>query len=118
MRERDDRSHDRGVVGPRYQLGDEPPVDLQLVDREASQVAHAGIAGAEVVDRYHHAHAAQLLENRHGFFRVAHQRALGDLDLEKARLELCSLQRLADHLQEVPLPELERRQVDRYAQRR
>ena len=43
---------------------DEHAVDLEFVDREAAQVAHARVAGAEVVDRDQHSHGAQLLENR------------------------------------------------------
>src|SRR5207244_10933914 len=37
VRQRHDRFHDRGIVGPRYQLGDEAAIDLQLVDRKAAQ---------------------------------------------------------------------------------
>ena len=39
-------------------VADERPVDLQLVDREALEVAQARVAGAEVVDRQAHAHLA------------------------------------------------------------
>src|SRR5256886_9015699 len=39
-------------------------------------------------------HAAELLQDGHGLFRIAHQGALGNLHLEKAWLEVCGLQRL------------------------
>src|SRR5207302_4393826 len=93
VRQRHDRFHDRGIVGPRYQLGDEAAIDLQLVDRKAAPVTHARVAGAEVVDRHYHPHAAELLQDGHGLFRIAHQRALGDLHLEKAWLEVGGLER-------------------------
>src|SRR6185437_8787040 len=51
MRERDDRAHDRGVLPERSHLLDEAAIDLELVDRKAAQIAHARVAGAEVIDR-------------------------------------------------------------------
>jgi hypothetical protein len=44
------------------QVADEALVDLQLVHREALEVAQAGIAGAEIVDRQAHAHRRDLLQ--------------------------------------------------------
>src|SRR5260221_4959473 len=87
MSERDDRAHDGGILGSRHDLADESPVDLQLVDRKSPQIAHAGVAGAEGVDRYQYAHRTQFLENGDRLFRIAHHRAFGEFHLEIARFE-------------------------------
>ncbi len=61
--ERDDGADNGCVLRTADDVIDEHPVDLELVDREAAQITHARIAGAEVVHRHQHAHGAQLFEN-------------------------------------------------------
>jgi hypothetical protein len=53
------------VVGAGDQAGDERAIDLQLVDRQAAQVAERRVAGAEIVDDDPHAHLVQALEAVH-----------------------------------------------------
>src|SRR5690349_6636263 len=48
------------VVG---EIADERAIDLQLADRELTQVAETGITRSEVVDRKLHAHGSQLFEH-------------------------------------------------------
>src|SRR5690242_6356023 len=49
--ERDDGADDRHRVRVLLHLRDEGAVDLDLVEREALEVAQAGITGAEIVER-------------------------------------------------------------------
>src|SRR6185437_7500186 len=117
VRQGDDRLHDGGI-GLAAELAHERAIDLQLVDREAPQIVDARIAGAEVIDRHHHPHAAQLLENRRRLLRVGHHRALGELDLEIPRIESGVRERAFHHIEQIAPPELGRRDVDGHAQLR
>ena len=67
------------------QLLDERAVDLDLVEREALQIAEARIAGAEIVERDADAHAAQRMEDRDHASRAFQEDRFGDLDLEPVR---------------------------------
>src|SRR5262249_25751998 len=97
--------------------GDETAVDLQFVDREAPQVTHARVAGAEVIDRHQHTHATDRFEDDDRFLGIAHHRALGQLDLEVLRIELRRLERLADLLYQGRKAELRWRKIHRHAHR-
>ena len=50
-RECNDRFHDCRVIAVRRHMVDEGAIDLERVQREALQVAQAGITGSEVVER-------------------------------------------------------------------
>ena len=63
---------------------DEGAVDLDLVEREALQIAQRGIAGAEIVKRDPHPQAAELMQHRQRDLVVANEHRLGDLELEPA----------------------------------
>src|SRR5204862_302964 len=104
--ERDDGTHDRRVFRTPRHVFDEAAVDLQLVDRKAAQVAHARVAGAEVVDRHQHAHAADGFQDADRLLRIAHDGALGELDLEKPRIQRSRIERPPDLVDEVREPEL------------
>ena len=67
------------------ELADEGAVDLDLVDREAAQVAQRGIAGAEIVERDAEAGARSWPMRVAAASRSLDQDALGDLELEPAR---------------------------------
>src|SRR5262245_50349696 len=62
LRDHDDRAHDRGAVGTVREIANERLIDLEAGDREALEIAQAGIAGAEIVERYAHAHRAQFAQ--------------------------------------------------------
>src|ERR1700674_156897 len=55
----DHRGHDGGLVGSGGDLADERLVDLEGVDRKLSQIAQAGVARPEVVDRQLHPFRSQ-----------------------------------------------------------
>src|SRR5450756_2082882 len=46
-----DRPHDRDAIRTLRQILDERAVDLDLVERKASEIAEAGISGAKIVHR-------------------------------------------------------------------
>ena len=51
LRQCQDGAHDGRVVGVGQHVAHEAPVDLDLVQRQAFEVAQAGVPGAEVVQR-------------------------------------------------------------------
>src|SRR5271168_3443759 len=115
MGERDDCAHDGSVLRARSHLLDKAAVDLELVDRKATQVAHAGVAGAEVIDRDQHAHTADGFQNMYRLLGIAHDRGLGQLDLEKCRVEPRGVKSAANLRYEIHEAELRRRKIDRDA---
>src|SRR6516165_5020948 len=79
--------HDRrGTVGF-GNVADKAAVDLDLVEREALQIAERGIAGAEIVERDAYPDRTQLMQDRKGGLIVADQNRFGDLDLQSVRLQ-------------------------------
>ncbi len=56
-------------------------VDFQPVERELREVAQRGVAGAEIVQRELHAHAAQRVQRLAGLDRIGHQCGFGQLQL-------------------------------------
>src|SRR5207237_7284767 len=87
-----------------------------LVNRKAPQVAHARIPGAEIIDRYQNAHAADGLQDAYRLLRIAHHRALGEFDLEEPRLQGRGVERAANLIDQVDEPELRGRKVHGDAQ--
>ena len=61
-------------------LGDQPTVDLQRVERQAAEIGEARIAGAEVVERDLEARFAQPREPPSHGLEVAKQSIFGNLD--------------------------------------
>ncbi len=62
----------------------EGAVDLDLVDRQHRQIAQAGIAGAEIIERKIDADFFQASQLLRGFFHLLHHRALGEFYLQEA----------------------------------
>src|SRR6185437_2232852 len=58
-----DRANDREASLVDEQIANKRPINLDLVKREAAQIADAGIARAKVVHRYTDAQPAQLVQN-------------------------------------------------------
>src|SRR3954451_860669 len=114
----EDGADDGALALARRQLVDEGPVDLELVEGEALEVAERGIAGPEVVHGEPDAERPQAGEDRRRLFRVADQHALGDLELEPGRLDAVLGQGLAHRLDQAVLAELDRGEVDRDAKAR
>src|SRR5207249_703731 len=92
-------------------------VDLERVQREAAQIAQARVAGAEVVDRQAHADRLELSQNVRSLLGIAHQHALGDLQLEQAWIDRALRHDASDRLLEVLLLKLPSGQVHRYRHR-
>ena len=90
--ERDDGADDRGVAAARHGgAAHEALVDLDLVERRLLQIAERRIAGAEIVEREADAERLQLGEHVVGRFAFDQEHALGDLELELARLRVREL---------------------------
>ena len=85
--------------------GDELAVDLQLVEGQILQVAEARIAAAEIVDGEADAQRAQLAEQGEGSLGILRGGGLGQLELQRARLEAVPFERPLDHLPEIVVPQ-------------
>jgi hypothetical protein len=73
-------------------------IDLDLVEREAAQVAERRVAGSEIVHRNADAQFLVLTELEHCGVQVMNHDGLGDLELQPAVIEPGFLQRLRDGL--------------------
>ena len=82
MGEFGDRADDRAGAVAGQQVLDEAAVDLDLVEREALQIAQRRIAGAEIVERDADAERAQRVEQLQGRVAAFEEDRFGDLDLE------------------------------------
>src|SRR5690606_13054818 len=83
-------------TGAASDVDEERAVYLDLVERQRVQVAQAGIAGAEIIERDPHAEQLELLDIPAGLRLVVEKRGLCDLDLEPVRLQARSRQRVAN----------------------
>ncbi len=113
-----DGPYDRRVVGIGGQATDKRAVDLQLIDREALQVAETGVAGAEVIDGDLHAERLQFVQHGDVLFGIVHGEALGQLHLQALSRQAGVGQCLGNGLHDVVMPKLPRRHVDRDHHRR
>ena len=95
------------------QPADERAVDLQDVDREAVQVGKRRIAHAEIVDREPHAERLELAEALQVDLGVVHDRALGQLDHQVARVEARDVERVAHVGDQVRVLQVAAGDVDR-----
>ena len=116
-RKPDHRADDGRGLRALFQVADERPVDLDLVERKRLQIGQRRIAGAEIVHRDAHAKRLEPAQDRHGAGEVADQHALGDLKLEPRGSEAGFQQHGMNERGQVAMAELHRRQVDRDAQR-
>ncbi len=114
VRQRDDGLGDRAVLGLGQHVLDERAVDLQLAHRQAAQVAQAGVAGAEVVDRELHAERLQRMQLAQARIGARHQRRLGQFEFEQRCRHAVPLERGAQRRQQSGVEQLHRRQVDRH----
>src|SRR5262249_7282476 len=76
------RLDDGGAVCLLRQVANERTVDLDLVEREAAQIAERRITGTEVVHGDADSEATQLMQGRKRRLAVLQQHRLGDLELE------------------------------------
>src|SRR6266852_8300973 len=64
------------------QVSDKRLINLDLVERETTKIANAGISGAEIIHRYPDAKAPELIEDRDVAFRLLKQYRFRDFELE------------------------------------
>ena len=116
--ERDDRAHDRGIVGVLGHVAHEALVDLDALHRELLDVAERGIAGAKIVDRDRNAEAVELAQIVCDRVYVLHHDIFGQFQLEAARIEAGLRKDARDLQRHVLLAKLDRRHVDGDPERR
>src|SRR5579863_60899 len=116
--ESDDGTHDRRIVGLGGHVLDKGAIHLEPIHRKALEVRETRVARAEVIHGDLHAELFQLIQHRDELRRIVHDHALGQLELEKMRIEAARLQRFRDGLREILLAELTRRDVHRDDDRR
>src|SRR6185436_19773165 len=107
-----DRAHDFNVLSRLTDAADEGTVNLEDVHRETVQVAKRRVTSAEVIDAELHAEGfqpAQELRCRLGIF---HHRALGNLQFQMPRIDVCFFQRPANLIDEGRLSQLLAGKVD------
>ena len=87
MPHRDDRFDNRFITWLRADAGHERPVDLQMIDVEAAQIAQRRVPGSEVVHCNRRADAFELPDGFDAVRNVGECHAFGDLDLDAAGIE-------------------------------
>ncbi len=115
-READHRLDDDPVAATSGDLGDQPAIDLDQVERQRGEIGEARIAGAEIVDRNAHALLAQARQPG-GDTRVGDQeRIFGDFDDHSRRVDAGHRHRFAEAHIELVARDLPRKQVERHAE--
>src|SRR2546421_10491452 len=115
MSKGNDRRNDGHALRVARHGDDERAVDLERGDRQFREVRERRITRAEVVDRDLQAHLPDRGKFWDVFFYVPHDEAFGDFKIERTPSRSCFLDGAAYGLDEVPLPQLNRRHVDRDA---
>ena len=105
----------RGAGG---HVGDERPVDLQDVHRQAPQVGERRVPGAEVVDGEARPRRRDPPERRHRRLGVGHDRRLGQLELHERPGRRPPPARSPRALRAGPVEEVPHREVDRHREPR
>ena len=96
MREPDHDFEQLLVLGALTDVLDKAGIQLEQVDREVLQVCERRVADAEVIDSNDDADFLQCAQHGSRSRRIAHCRALRDLDDETLRREVLRLQRALD----------------------
>eukprot|EP01022_Parablepharisma_sp_SALTPOND_P027435 TRINITY_DN665_c0_g3_i1.p1 TRINITY_DN665_c0_g3~~TRINITY_DN665_c0_g3_i1.p1 ORF type:complete len:1952 (-),score=631.07 TRINITY_DN665_c0_g3_i1:246-6101(-) len=112
----DDGLGDRGIVGIDQDIAHERLVDFKLIQRQPLEVGQGGVTGAEIVQRELHAIG---LEGEHlldDVFDIVHQQALGEFQLEAARIGAGPFDGIEHGLDEIGLAQLRRADIDGNAQ--
>ena len=94
------------------QVSDKRLINLDLVERETTKIANAGISGAEIIHRYTNAKVPQLIEDRDVAFRLLKQHGFSDFELETGGRKSRRGQGAHYGGNEIPLGELQGRQID------
>src|SRR5260370_2786760 len=97
--------------------GDEPAVDLEVVERQELHAFEVGEAHPIVVHRDGDAGAAQLVQQGPCDGGIARRFGLSDFQRELARIEALALQQLEDLVGPLPRGEEQRRDIDCHGER-
>ncbi len=92
---------DRCIVVIGNDFPDERTVDLDLVDRQALEVAEAGKTGSEVIECNAHPQCLEPMQRLDRLFSVIQQKRFGDLQLQLFTSQTVFLQRRLDILHEM-----------------
>src|SRR5262249_40113936 len=109
----DYRLHDDDVLVAFGEIRNECTIDLDLIEREAAEIAERGIAGAEVVERNADAELLELVQDRQRVLAVLHEDPLGDFELEPVRRQSRFGENPRHSVDQVGSGKLHRRQIDR-----
>ncbi len=109
----DDGAHDRVGVGAGPEAGDEAPIDLDAVDREALEVGQRRVPRPEVVDVQAQAQRPELGEHRPAGCHVGHEHTLGDLQRDGRRVGPATLECTSHERHQTGVDQLAGREVDR-----
>ncbi len=113
MAEADRRGDDGGSIAVRPCVHDERAVDLELIDGQSAQLRKRRMARAEVIDREANPGDAQQLHVARRELRIAHHRALGDLQDQGTGCHPRFLQQLQNLIPQGGVENVRRRQIDR-----
>src|ERR1700731_1747398 len=91
-----DRPYDSNPIGSLRKILHKRAVDLDLVERKASEIAEAGISGAEIVHRNTYAEFAQLMQDRKIGLGLRQEERFGNFQLEP-RWRQSGLRQRRDH---------------------
>src|SRR3990167_8237655 len=112
----DNGAHDGRVVLVFQQVLHEAFVDLDLVQRQALQIAQRGVASTEVIDGDQRTGAAQAEQVLGGSVDVFHQAGFGDFQLQATQRQAIDLHQVVDHTWQLGVVQLHGGQVDCHAQ--
>src|SRR5690606_1067737 len=118
VRQLDDASHDAGGSRIPCHAMDERAIDLELIERQTTQVAQRRISRAEIVDRYRNAEHLKLPEHVDRRLAVVKDDALGDLELQSVRCKSLAVQDAREPFDELWAMEMQGGDVDRDPERR
>ena len=94
------------------EVGNERAIDLDLIEREAAQIAERGVSRTEIIEREFDAERPQLVQQLMRLCVIAEQHALRDLELQAIGAEPRKAERVFDIFVEVALFKLYGGEVD------
>src|ERR1700683_571002 len=100
------------VVGIGGNPVDKGLVNFQNINGKLLKITKAGIAGAEVIHYKAHPHRLELSKYGSRGFRVLHQNAFGELEIEMARIQASFPQGRPDTFDKTSIAEFESRNID------
>src|SRR4026209_1457613 len=106
-------SRELRALAPRGQPAYESAIDLQDVDWEAMKIRKRRISHAEIVDGEPHAQCLECPKPLQVNFRVVHDRDLGKLDHQFARVEAGDAEGVAHVSDQIRVLEMASGDVDR-----